>query len=91
MIAQVAHANRVNDVWENDPHGKPRPARITSTGVQGGLDWDSRPYGYDGAGNVVKEGAAYFLVDPVSRVVSSHVLTNRLGTFNGANQSYTYL
>jgi RHS repeat-associated protein len=80
----------VNDVWENDPHGKPRPARITSTGVQGGLDWDSRPYGYDGAGNVVKEGAAYFLVDPVSRVVSSHVLTNRLGTFNGANQSYTY-
>jgi hypothetical protein len=59
MIAQVAHANGVNDVWQNDPYGKPRPAEITSTGVVGGLDWDSRLYGYDGAGNVVKEGGAY--------------------------------
>jgi hypothetical protein len=66
MIAQVAHANGVNDVWDNDPYGKPRPARITSTGVVRGLDRDSRPYRYDGVGNVVTEGGAFFLVDPVS-------------------------
>jgi hypothetical protein len=48
MIARVAHANGVNDVWQkwqNDPHGKPWPAQITSTGVVGDLNWDSREYG----------------------------------------------
>jgi RHS repeat-associated protein len=90
MIAQVVHANGVADVWTNDDYGRPRPKQIRSTGVVGGLDWDSREYGYDGVGNVVKEGAAYFLVDPVSRVVASHLLVNRLGTSNRADQSYSY-
>jgi RHS repeat-associated protein len=68
-VNQVARTNGVTDTYYEDPYGLPRPRKVvakrgTTLLYQTGL------YGYDGAGDVKKEGSSYYLYDGVSRVLS---------------------
>ena len=82
MIASVVHPNGVTDLFELDPNAMRRPARIRTTGVPGGSNFDTGTYAYDGAGNVKSIGADVFTYDGVSRLVQG---TAQQGAFAEAS------
>ena len=69
MIASVVHSNGVTDLFELDPNSMRRPARIRTTGVPSGSNFDTGTYTYDGAGNVKEIGDRSYTYDGVSRLV----------------------
>ncbi|HSL81718.1 MAG TPA: hypothetical protein VLF66_03025 [Thermoanaerobaculia bacterium] len=74
QVHQILRANGTTDTYTKDPQNQPRPrrieARVASTGSQ---LWDSGEHAFDGAGNLTRAGAAYFLYDRVSRVTAGRV------------------
>jgi len=86
MVNQVAHTNGVTDTWQADPYLKPRPQRVFA---QAGTvtRWSSGLLLYDGANNVVKSNATYYLYDGVSRVTSGKIYT---GAGNGGATSVSF-
>ena len=91
MVNQVTHANGVVDTTEVNPaNNMMRPQRIfttnalTQSGGTGG-NWDTGIYSYDGAGNITRMGADYFVYDQVSRLVEGTAFAA-----GNARQSYQY-
>ena len=82
MVNAIVHANGVTDTYGKDANDLARPASIATSGAAS--NWSSGTYQYDGAGNIVKVGADYYLYDKVSRVV--------VGAPRGAtvNQQYAF-
>jgi RHS repeat-associated protein len=75
-IGAIAHgqnnnlaADGVTDTYEMDTNYMARARRIYTGGVGGGANWDSGTYQYDGAGNVKRIGADWYIYDRVNRVV----------------------
>jgi len=50
------------------------------------LTWNTGPYAYDGAGNVIAIGSQYFAYDTTNRLVNAHVVTLNASV----TQTYTY-
>jgi RHS repeat-associated protein len=67
VVAAVAHANGVSEVWDPDASGMARPARIRATSA-GQTLWDSGSYAYDGIGNIATIGPRRFRYDKVGRL-----------------------
>ena len=85
MLASVAHANGVTDVWSQDPDGMRRPAQIETQGAATG-NFDTGDYAYDGAGNIVAMGADRFVYDGVSRLAAAVVYVS--GVEHSQTQTY---
>jgi len=71
MINQVVHANGVTDTYGKDPNDMARPASIATSGAA--TNWSTGTYQYDGAGNVWKIGADWYLYDLVTRLKEGNV------------------
>ncbi len=84
MLASIAHANGVTEVWDQDPDSMRGPARIRTTGVTGGQNFDTGSYAYDGAGNVTAMGADAFTYDEVSRLATGSAMGGQV------SESYEY-
>lgn len=69
MISTLVHGNNVSDLHGMDPDSMMRPASIATSGVVGSPNWGTSTYGYDGAGNITKIGANWYVYDKVSRLV----------------------
>jgi RHS repeat-associated protein len=87
----VAHSNGVTVTHGRDPHGLPRPASIATSGVAAAQNWSTGSYAYDGSGNVVGIGAAWFTYDGVERLTQASL---GLGLAGGGGttvtQTYAY-
>ncbi len=84
LLDALPHLNGVTDNVDLGADLIPRPKKLYTIGVQGGLNWDSGDYLYDGAGNIVEIGSGNDIVyDKVSRVVSHEVSSTQ-------KQDYVY-
>ncbi|MGH7339045.1 MAG: hypothetical protein ACREKH_01005, partial [Candidatus Rokuibacteriota bacterium] len=94
MLNQVAHANGITDVWDQDPNKMQRPESIEAWYAFGTPSASARflsgAYGYDGSGNVEKVGSAYFVYDKVSRLIDGHVGLGATGGGTQVWQTYTF-
>lgn len=94
MLHEIRHVNGITDIWAQDPDKMRRPAFIRAWKSFGTasevLRFATGTYGYDGSGNVERQGSSYFVYDPVSRLVSGHVSTGVTGGGAVKWQSYTY-
>ncbi len=89
MVNQMAHANGVTDTQGADPNWMRRPASLSSA-YGATTRWSSGTYVYDGSGNVVKEGTAWFIYDEVSRIKTGTVFTGTTGGGTQKQQTFTY-
>jgi RHS repeat-associated protein len=87
---QVAHANGVTETIARDPDWMARPASISTSGVDGGANWSSGTYSYDGSGNVEAIGNDRFRYDKVSRLLESRMrlVPGQAGTEHTQTFSY---
>lgn len=91
MLASVTHTNGVTDVIDVDSATlMQRPTRIRTTGVLGGLNFDTGSYSYDGAGNIRAIGANTYLYDKVSRLTSGDARLPSFGGGTASNQAYAF-
>jgi hypothetical protein len=77
------------DEQANDPNSIRRPASISAR-FGATQRWTTGAYSYDGAGNIVKTGNAWFLYDKVNRLTTANLV---LGALNGGaqrQQTYTF-
>jgi RHS repeat-associated protein len=83
MTNGIAHTNGVTDSYAQDPY---LMKRIAGVRVAKGTQelWNSGTYSYDGAGNITKVGADWYLYDKVNRVVEGSSLSA------GMKRRYTY-
>jgi RHS repeat-associated protein len=90
-VNKVFHSNSVTDTFVADPNGMRRPESI-STAKGATVLWRSGSYVYDGSGNTVKIGPAWFTYDERSRVKTGAVFTgpNPGGAGILRSQNYSY-
>jgi RHS repeat-associated protein len=87
LVSQVAHANGITETQTLDSNNMRRPASFNAKLGTTTL-WSSGTYIYDGAGNITKTGASWYLYDKVSRLVSSSLYDGATG--GGALKTQTY-
>lgn len=91
LVHQVSRSNGVTDYQSLDPSWMSRPASIyAQRNSDGSVLWNTGTYQYDGSGNVWKMGAATYVYDSLSRVVSGTVYPGALSGGTAHTQSYTY-
>lgn len=84
-VFKVHRTNGVTDTIARDPNDIPRPLSISTAGVQGGQNWSTGNYLYDGSGNIEKMGASdLFAYDLVSRLKQSQL------SVEGATKTQSY-
>ncbi len=88
MAGKAASLTYANGVTEQVvPDIQMRPGRImVSKG--GTVYWDSGPYRYDGASNIIATGSQGFVYDDIGRLISAHVAASTGSQMY--NQSYRY-
>ena len=89
MVNQMAHANGVTDTQGADPNWMRRPGSLSSA-YGATTRWSSGTYVYDGSGDVVKAGTAWFIYDEVSRIKTGTVFTGTTGGGTQKQQTFTY-
>jgi len=94
MVNTVSHGVTGNstdagvvDTQVMDSNFMQRPRQLYTTGAS--ANWDSGLYGYDGAGNVKRAGADWFVYDRVNRVVEGTAVASALAS-QKKKQRYTY-
>jgi RHS repeat-associated protein len=92
QVNQVARTNGVTDTYYEDPYGLPRPRKVvakrgTTLLYQTGL------YGYDGAGDVKKEGSSYYLYDGTYWNGNNYTYDalDQMWDFNNGTKDWLYL
>lgn len=88
MLNKLTHSNGVGDTWGLDANSMTRPASIITAGAD--VNWVSGTHAYDGAGNLVKVGTAWYLYDKVGRVTTGTVFDLPDGGGAQKQQTYTY-
>ncbi len=89
LYNQITHANGVVVTQANDPNSMLRPASINARLGTTTL-WNTGTYSYDGAGNVLKMGTAWFEYWKGSRVKTGTLFSGATGTGTQLQQRYTY-
>lgn len=94
MVHTIAHGVTGNatdggvvDTQVMDANHMQRPRQLMTSGASG--NWDSGLYGYDGAGNIKRIGADWYVYDRAGRVVEGTAVASPLAS-QKKQQRYTY-